>query len=62
MFEIFCNEYKIDKNYKEAFYHHLMAEYSEYENPAAVIDELSKAEYLRQWRKLLSGYFAKVME
>jgi hypothetical protein len=45
MFEKFCQDKQIKGNYKDALYHHLMAKYSEYDQPASVIDQLKQEEY-----------------
>lgn len=61
MFDEFCQKKGIKGNYKEAFYHHLMAKYSEYDQPALVIDQLAHEVYEAEWGVVLSQIFAKVM-
>jgi cytolysin (calcineurin-like family phosphatase) len=59
MFEKFCQDKQIKGNYKEALYHHLMAKYSEYDQPALVIDQLKQEEYEAEWKAVLSQVLAK---
>ena len=57
MFEEFCKINQITKNYKEAFYHHLMAKYSEYDSADIVIDNLKEEEYKQEWKIILLQIF-----
>lgn len=61
MFEKFCQDNQIKGNYKEALYHHLMAKYAEYDQPALVIDQLKQEEYKAEWSKVLSEIYSRFM-
>jgi len=59
-FDGWCESKQIRGNWKEAFYHHLMAKYSKYDNPASVIDQLTQEAYAEEWNVVLKNIMAKV--
>lgn len=62
MFNEFCKDKNIRGNFKEAFYRHLFAKYFLYDEPAMVIDQLSKDEYEKEWKVVLGEIPRKLME